>query len=174
MQSQQAEEIVVRSMRVEDAEAYIAFLHQLDRETKFLLWEPGERTLDASAARHRILSQNPATRLYLIAEMDGEIVGFLAGIRGARRRIAHRADLAMGVLERAQGRGIGRELLARLEEWAHSQGIRRLELTVMANNARAIRLYEKNGYVHEGRKRNAVVVDGEPGDELIMAKLLDS
>ncbi len=160
-------------MRAEDADAYVAFLHQLDRETKFLLWEPGERTLDASAARHRILSQDPRARLYLLAFMDDEIVGFLVGIRGPRHRISHRADFTVGVLERAQGRGIATDLLARLEEWARSLGIHRVELTVMGNNHRAIRLYEKNGYVHEGRKMNAVVVDGEPIDEVIMAKLLD-
>jgi len=39
---------------------------------------------------------------------------------------------------------------------------------------RAIRLYEKMGFVEEGTKRHALVVDGRPVDEVYMAKLLDA
>ena len=48
-----------------------------------------------------------------------------------------------------------------LGEWA---GTRRLEIDVFANNAGAIRLYEREGFAHEGRRRGAVMVGDEAVD----------
>jgi hypothetical protein len=79
----------------------------------------------------------------------------------------------MGIFRRAWGRGIGAGLLRAFEEWARSNGLWRLELTVMAHNDRAIRLYEKAGFVREGTKRQAIIVDGRPIDERVMARCFD-
>ena len=40
------------------------------------------------------------------------------------------------------------------------------------NNVRAIALYEKFGFVHEGVKRNAVRVDGAYENVIVMALLI--
>ncbi len=164
--------VTVRIIEEEDALSYVEFLRQLDVETSFLLWEPGERQLDVETARERIRSQDRSEGLHLIAEEAGEIVGFLVCRRGASNRIRHRADFAMGVFQRAWGRGIGTRLLEALEAWALDQGVRRLELGVMADNPRAIQLYERLGYLREGVKRGAIRIDGQPVDEIIMGKLL--
>jgi RimJ/RimL family protein N-acetyltransferase len=42
----------------------------------------------------------------------------------------------------------------------------------MAHNQRAFRLYERMGFVVEGRRRECLLVDGDFVDELYMAKLL--
>ena len=49
----------------------------------------------------------------------------------------------------------------------------RIELTVICNNNIAKSLYEKNGFVVEGVKKNSMVIDGEYVDEFYMAKTLD-
>jgi RimJ/RimL family protein N-acetyltransferase len=51
--------------------------------------------------------------------------------------------------------------------------VERVELEVYARNARAIHLYEKYGFEHEGRKRRLYYVDGEPMDMLMMALILE-
>jgi RimJ/RimL family protein N-acetyltransferase len=51
-------------------------------------------------------------------------------------------------------------------------GISRLELTVMSDNEPALALYERAGYSLEGRKRDAIIVDGIGVDELVMGKPL--
>jgi RimJ/RimL family protein N-acetyltransferase len=163
----------VRAIQEDDARAYLEFLRQLDVETSFLLWEPGERQLDVATARRRIRSQNRSDGIHLIAEEAGQIVGFLVCRRGNPQRIRHGADFAMGVLKRKWGRGIGTRLLEAVEEWALQEGVTRLELGVMAENERAIGLYKKQGYEYEGRKRGAIMINGKPVDEIIMAKLLD-
>lgn len=164
--------MIVRSLAEPDAAAYVRFLRDLDAETAFLMWEPGERVL-TEADVHLRIEMDPALRATWIAVEDGAIVGFLVGIRGGARRISHRADFTMGVLERAAGRGAGQALLGAFEAWARTHGVRRLELTVMAHNDRAIRLYERVGFVREGIKRQAIVVGGRAVDEVVMGKLLD-
>jgi ribosomal protein S18 acetylase RimI-like enzyme len=100
------------------------------------------------------------------------MVGFLVAHRGVSRRIQHRADFVLGVLRQAWGLGIGTALLDHFEAWAREHGIWRLELSVMAHNQRAIELYERLGYVREGVKHSAILVDGQKVDEIIMGKML--
>lgn len=49
--------------------------------------------------------------------------------------------------------------------------LNRIYLEVYENNPRAIRSYEKAGFIHEGRKRQAMFKDGEYLDILIMSVL---
>jgi RimJ/RimL family protein N-acetyltransferase len=51
--------------------------------------------------------------------------------------------------------------------------LNRMFLRVFANNPRAIRCYEKVGFVHEGRMRQAIYTDGEYFDILLMGMLLE-
>lgn len=162
----------IRTATAEDAPAYIAFLEQIDRETNFLLWEPAERNLEVESLRRKINQADEDEGIRLIAEEDGRIVGFLVAHRGVTRRIKHRADFVLGVLRQAWSRGTGTALLDRLEAWARVHGIWRLELSVMAHNHRAIALYERLGYVREGVKRSAILIDGQKMDEIIMGKIL--
>jgi RimJ/RimL family protein N-acetyltransferase len=126
------------------------------------------------SSRRRAEQADRADRLHLVADAEGHLVGFLVAHRGATRRVRHRADFAMAVRSAHQRHGIGHRLLAALDDWAADAGLERLELTVMAHNEGAIALYERAGYVHEGVKRHAIHVDGQPVDELVMGKLLRS
>ena len=49
--------------------------------------------------------------------------------------------------------------------------LNRIYLRVYANNKRAIRVYEKVGFVHEGRMRQAAYKNGEYSDVLYMSVL---
>jgi GNAT superfamily N-acetyltransferase len=52
----------------------------------------------------------------------------------------------LAIAESAEGRGLGRTLLARADAWGRAQGFDRLTLTVFDGNVRARRLYERAGY----------------------------
>lgn len=154
-------------MRAADAADYVRLLERIDRESRFLMWEPGERQVSVDDIRSRLTGSESSKRLRLVV-----LVGLLVAHRGQPRRVRHRADFTMAVLQDHQGRGIGRELLAALDSWATAVGISRLELTVMSDNEPALALYERAGYSFEGRKRNAIIVDGIGVDELVMGKPL--
>jgi putative acetyltransferase len=71
-----------------------------------------------------------------------------------------------------QRRGIGSEMMRRLLEWSDRWlGYLRLELTVYTDNARAIALYRKFGFVVEGTQRAFAMRDGVFVDALAMARL---
>lgn len=55
----------------------------------------------------------------------------------------------------------------------YNMNLHRIELTVLEDNARARRVYEKCGFVYEGRKRQAVYKNGRFVDMLCYAALRD-
>jgi ribosomal protein S18 acetylase RimI-like enzyme len=52
----------------------------------------------------------------------------------------------LAVTEAAEGRGIGRALMAAAEHWAQERGLTRLSLEVFAGNRRAREFYAKQGF----------------------------
>lgn len=87
--------------------------------------------------------------------------------------IAHSAELGIAIGEKAYwNRGLGSEALRiLLNEGFYKFNLHRIELRVYARNHRAIRAYEKVGFVHEGVKREATYRDGEYMDDLLMSVL---
>ncbi|HLJ72199.1 MAG TPA: GNAT family protein [Roseiarcus sp.] len=100
---------------------------------------------------------------------DGVVVGWCDIRRLPFPSQAHRGILGMGILPAFRGRGLGRRLLTATLTQASRAGFVRIELDVRADNARAIALYEKAGFVREGVIRDAVCVDGVYCDAILMA-----
>lgn len=115
--------------------------------------------------------ETPARELHrLVALREGKVVGMIA-LGPYRGRRAHAADIGMFVHDEHQNRGIGSELLqAAIELGERWLGLRRLELTVYTDNAPAIRLYEKHGFVIEGTHRAYALREGEYVDSHAMAR----
>ncbi len=108
---------------------------------------------------------------FYVAVRHGEVVGF-ADLHVHDRRRRHAGDLGVMVSPAHSGQGIGTALLQTLIELADKWlDVRRLELTVYADNDRAIRLYERNGFQVEGRLREYAFTDGAYVDALYMARL---
>lgn len=164
--------VEIRPIRSSDAAGYVDLLNELDQETSFLLWEPGERSVEVEELRGRLALAEHSTRVRIVAACDDRLVGFLVGVRGPVRRTRHRADFTMAVLGGYRRRSVGTRLLHQLEVWAVENEISRLELTVMAHNHGARTLYERHGFMLEGIKRGAIRVEGELVDECVMGKLL--
>jgi RimJ/RimL family protein N-acetyltransferase len=111
--------------------------------------------------------------VYLVAEMDNRLVGSLSCTGGKRRATRHSADFGMSVAREWRNQGIGTALLRRLIEWAEGTNvIRRLELEVYAHNAPALHLYQKFGFIEEGRRRRGYFQHGRFIDGILMARLL--
>lgn len=163
----------IRAASPSDAPAFLELCLALDAETEFMMLEPGERTTspEQQAEILRGLAADPGSHL-LVAESGARLVGFVAAHGGRCRRAAHKAHVVLGVLQSESGRGLGTRLLAELEAWAERAGLRRLGLTVMAHNERAVALYLRRGFLVEGTIRDSLCVDGRFVDELSMAKLL--
>jgi RimJ/RimL family protein N-acetyltransferase len=164
--------VEIRTATPGDAAALLALKRALDRETRFMLLEPDERTeTEADLEEELRAIEARANSVVLVAEEAGELVGYVEASGGRVRRNAHTAHVVIGVRRSHGGRGIGRRLLEELDRWAGDHAVSRLELTVMTINEPAIGLYRRVGYEVEGTRRAALLVDGEPVDELWMAKI---
>lgn len=167
----------IRTAGPADAAALMRLKRQLDEETSFMLLEPGERDPSVpKLAAHLEDVAGSGNSLVLLAETggetDGEPAGYLELAGGEARRNRSTTHVVIGVLARASGRGVGSGLLGEAVRWSAEQGLHRVELTVMAHNTRAVALYQRMGFVIEGRARECLRVDGRFVDELTMAILL--
>ncbi|MBL8771418.1 MAG: GNAT family N-acetyltransferase, partial [Phenylobacterium sp.] len=80
--------------------------------------------------------------------------------------------VGMAVHDAFAGRGVGTALMAAVVDLADRWwNVRRLELNVYADNARAIALYERFGFAREGLLRDYAWRDGAYVDSLAMARL---
>jgi putative acetyltransferase len=113
------------------------------------------------------------TDLLLVAELNGAVVGTAAlHPVGAQMRRRHAWMLGISVLPEAQGRGVGSALMAALCDYADNWvGALRLELTVYVDNARAMALYRKFGFVPEGTHHGYALRAGQYVDCYSMARV---
>lgn len=84
---------------------------------------------------------------------------------------AHVGILGMALRPGWRGRRIGHALMEATLDHAKARGLKRVELTVYAGNTRAIRLYERFGFVTEGTKRQSALIEDAYVDVLLMARL---
>ena len=109
----------------------------------------------------------------LQGEVEGcEVVGWCDVTPKSRPIYAHCGVLGMGLLPRFRGQGLGTRLIARTLQASRAFGLTRVELTVRQDNANAIALYEKMGFVVEGVQRNGGLVDGKYENIIEMAILM--
>jgi GNAT superfamily N-acetyltransferase len=88
-------------------------------------------------------SISPPDGVLLIVSVEGEPIG----IGGVRDLDGPRAEIkSMYVVPGARGQGIGRRILARLEEVAAARGCEAARLDTLARLATACALYESAGY----------------------------
>lgn len=107
----------------------------------------------------------------LVALIEGKAIGLLHLTVGENRR-RHVGSIGMAVHDAYTGRGVGRALLAAMIELADNWlNLTRIELTVYADNARAIGLYERFGFAREGLHRAYAWRAGAYADALAMARL---
>ena len=84
--------------------------------------------------------------------VDSVIAG-TAGIEaiGTKYKVRHRAEFGISVVRKYWGLGIGKALLTSCIECAKTAGYNQLELKVVAENERAVSMYERAGFVECGR-----------------------
>lgn len=166
-------DFTIRRLGPGDAEAFFALrLRCMD-----------DAALQFRSAREDVEREGLAHWQARLAADDDRIVGVfggdrLIGIGGITRdwrvKLRHKALLfGMFVDPDATGRGIGLAIVDALI--AEARGfVSSLHLTLMADNDRALALYERTGFVVYGREPQSVMQPDGPGDELLMWRAIDS
>jgi RimJ/RimL family protein N-acetyltransferase len=163
--------MLIREIKHDDAESFVNLIKKVESESKFMLFESGERSISPEEQVKRIeVMRKSENSTIFIAEEDNQLIGYLIAIGGNAKRNKHSAYLVIGVLAQYRGLGIGTQLFEQLEKWAAEHNVHRLELTVVTRNEAGIRLYKKMGFAIEGTKRHSLYIDGNFVDEYYMSK----
>lgn len=165
------ERVGIRRLMPTDATAVRRFLS--DQETINLLFEEiGGEPPPVLAIAWQI-----ATNIFYdrpefgIIERSGRLIGVVRLWRVSPQN--RNAMLTIYVGDKSRwGKGYGTEGLRLVLRHAFEQmGLERIELHVFDFNARAVRSYEKCGFVHEGSRRKALYRAGSYHDILVMGIL---
>ena len=146
-------EVLLRNGEASDGAAVLENFNQTHAETDYLLTYPDENRFDTEREGRFLASKAESPReIELLAVVDGEVVG-TAGIDavGTKYKVAHRAEFGISVLKEFWGLGIGRAMMDACIQCARDAGYVQLELSVVADNARAIAMYQRAGFVECGR-----------------------
>jgi GNAT superfamily N-acetyltransferase len=95
-----------------------------------------------------LLERPPEERCVLVARFEGMVVGMCSVQTLVSTAEGGRVGLLedMVVAEPYRSRGIGRMLLAGIEEWSRQAGLRRLQLLADRNNITGLEFYRRNGW----------------------------
>jgi len=161
--------VTVRDARVGDAAALCAAERETARTPGLLVSVPEELAPGGYAALIVLLTGGAGC--YRVAEDAGRPVGHAYLNPMELCAVRHVFRLTIVVHPGHTGRGVGSALMRSLLDWARREpAVRKIELLVRAGNERARRLYEKFGFVEEGRLRDRVrLPDGGFVDDITMA-----
>ena len=108
----------------------------------------------------------------VVAVIEDRAVGHLGLILNHTPRRKHSASFGICVHADFHGKGVGSALMAEMVHLADNWlNLVRLELSVASDNAPAIALYEKFGFVSEGIAKCDIFRDGRYGDSTKMARI---
>lgn len=146
-------ELLLRSGTFEDGPAVYDVFQKTHAETDYLLSYPDESTFTPEQECGFLKNQEESSySAEILAFLDGEIVG-CAGINpiGEKDKVKHRAELGISVLKAFWGLGIGKALMTACIQCAENAGFLQLELEAVAENTRAVSMYEHFGFTEFGR-----------------------
>ncbi|MFK0176542.1 GNAT family N-acetyltransferase [Streptomyces xanthochromogenes] len=111
---------------------------------------------------------------YLVAEADGEVVGFIRLVPATSLACNSHVRQIQGleVAEAARGRGVARALLRAAYDASRRQGATRITLRVLGHNAPARALYAAEGFAVEGVLPGEFLLDGAHVDDVLMGRTL--
>ena len=163
----------IRNGVASDGSAVLENFNLTHAETDYLLSYPDENHFDAEQ-ESRYLEKKAASpnEIELIAFVDGKVAG-TAGIDAieAQYKVAHRAEFGISILKDYWGLGIGWALMEACIQCAKAAGYAQLELEVVAENARAISMYQTAGFVEYGRNPKGFRSRNAGFQELIFMRL---
>ena len=146
-------ECTLRNATEQDGQAVLDLFVLTHEQTDYLLSYPDEIGFTVEEEGQYLQKKTDSeNEIEILAELDGRIVA-TAGIEqiSPKAKLRHRCDFGISVVEDCWGLGIGKALTQACIECAEKAGFEQMELEVVAENDRAVRLYEKAGFVEYGR-----------------------
>jgi len=159
--------IVLRRCRIGDKEKLVEMYASLSEDA--VRWGMPPYTREVV---ERWLS-NLQNLIITVAVHGGKIVGHAQVLKFPRPQRKGTGDLIIYLHQDFHNVGLGTAMLTKLVELTKKEGLHRIGLTVIADNKRAIRLYQKMGFTIEGVMKDSYFgEDRKYHDELVMGLIL--
>lgn len=167
-------EFIIRPIRYEDAND-VNELRRMEGVRDNLYAIPSERV---TRAENMIKNLGKNDHLFVAEVKEKErlkVVGMVGMSTDDSPRSRHVGSLGIMVRDEYTGKGVGTALLKEIINLADNYlMIKRLELEVFEENKGAKKLYERMGFVVEGKKLFAAVRKGRYANQYIMARYNDN
>lgn len=167
--------LTIRIAKKEDALSLIKYINKVGGESDFLTF--GENEFDMTVEKEEAMIESyigVENKIYIIAEIENEIVGNLNYSGGFRQRTKHTGEFGVSVAKKYWGLEIGKELIKYMIDWAKEGNvIKKINLRVREDNEKAINLYTNLGFKKEGVITRDFYVDGKYYSSIFMGLQID-
>ena len=161
--------VTFRRPEIADAERILEYLDVIFGESDNLLFGAGEFSMSVAEEEKYIENANNSKGSLLLLGVVGDEIVSIANIDSSKqKKIAHNAEIGISVRKSHWGIGIGSAMMSELIEFAKHHGIKNVRLGVKADNANAIKLYEKCGFAKIGVQKDFFHVGDNYYDEILM------
>jgi ribosomal protein S18 acetylase RimI-like enzyme len=162
-------EVTIRPARQEDISGIIGVLKQVADERRYIVAEDVADQLSGDSA---LMREDLEDQRFFVGTVDDEVVAWCGVEQPSLEKLAHNAELTLGVLEEYRGSGIGSRLMDRGLSWAAESGFHKVYNSVPATNQAGIEFLGDHGWNTEAIRRDHYRIDGEFVDEVMMAVTL--
>ncbi len=159
--------VSLRAYMPSDIDALVSMYASLSEETLKWSLPPYDRQ------KIERWATNLSSKIMLVALSNDKIVGHLLVFTDPNERLRGIGELIIYLHQGFQNVGLGAAMMVESLAQSRARGWHRVHLTVVADNQRAVRLYEKIGFRREGLSRDSYFgSDGRYHDMVEMAILL--
>lgn len=161
----------IRPATQDDLKGIVGVMRTVAQEGDYLVAESVVDLLDHEEVvfRHNDLE----SRIFFVATVDDDVVGWVHLRSPNYEKLAHTAELTMGVLEDYRGHGIGSHLMERGLQWASENGYEKVYQSLPATNQDAIRFLEDNRWETEAIRKAHYKIDDQYVAEQMMGVMLN-
>jgi RimJ/RimL family protein N-acetyltransferase len=165
---------LIREADPEDASGILEYIEKVSGESDFLTFGPGEFGISLENEKTTLSDfKSSPSKLFIVAIARNRIIGVLTFSAGGRPRVQHVGEFGISVLKEYWSTGVGTALISQLLKWAQQGGVvKKINLKVQTENARAIELYQKMGFEIEGTVKNDIRIGGRYLDNHVMGIFL--
>ncbi|WDV44586.1 GNAT family N-acetyltransferase [Clostridiaceae bacterium M8S5] len=166
--------LVLSKATEDDAKALIDYVNKVAGQSDYLTFGEGEFGITEEKEKNMIKESNKSSnKLFVVGKVKGEIIANLSFAAGYRERIKHTGEFGISVDKKYWGMQVGKYLIVYMIQWAKQNDIRKINLRVREDNKRAIKLYEKIGFVKEGVITRDFYMEGSFYSSIAMGIAID-
>ncbi len=154
-------EITFRELDSQDAEKVLNYLNKVGGETDFLTF--GKEGISYTIEQEKVVLRNmkETERSYMIGGYINKNLVTIGSITSSsKKRLKHKADIGISVLKDYWNIGVGSQMMEYLISLCKKNNFKKVDLLVYENNEKAIKLYEKFGFIKEGLLSRDVLIEG--------------